>query len=67
MIWHQADAAGLSDPLERANFVLRRLYPEMSEAWFVDILGKLAARFERGEWHGFQPAAWDGADSEGAI
>jgi hypothetical protein len=53
-LWQQVDGSGISDPVERAEFILRRLYPEMPEEWFVDVLGKLAALHAAGKWHGFQ-------------
>ena len=54
LVWQQADAAGPMPEVERAEFILRRLYPEMSEAWFVDVVGKFAARYSAGTWQGFQ-------------
>lgn len=54
MAWHQVDAAGIIDPVEQADFLLRRLYPEMPEPWFRDVLAKFAALHAAGEWRGFQ-------------
>jgi hypothetical protein len=54
LVWQQADQAGISDPLARADFVLRRLYPEMAEQWFADVVGKLAKLHAAGTWHGFE-------------
>jgi len=53
-VWQQADAAGISDPVEQADFILRRLYPEMPEAWFEDIVGQLRALHAAGRWNGFR-------------
>jgi hypothetical protein len=53
LVWQQLDAAALADPLEQADFLLRRLYPEMPERWFKDVMAKLAAKHAAGEWHGF--------------
>ncbi len=53
-VWQQADAAGIDNPVEQAEFILRRLYPEMPESWFADVVAKLAAKHVAGEWHGFQ-------------
>lgn len=53
-VWRQADAAGISDPVEQADFILRRLYPEMPEAWFDDIVGQLRALHAAGRWGGFR-------------
>lgn len=53
-VWRQVDAAGLSDPVEIAEFVLRRLYPEQRDAWFAEVLGQLRAAHAAGTWTGFQ-------------
>jgi len=45
--WHRQSGG-------QAEFILRRLYPEMPESWFADVLSKLAAKHVAGEWHGFQ-------------
>ena len=52
LVWQQADAAGLNDPVEQADFVLRRLYPEMPEAWMREVVARLAARHDAGKWAG---------------
>lgn len=39
--------------LDRAIFVLRRLYPEFSEAQLAHIRGDLATRQAAGTWQGF--------------
>ena len=54
LVWQQADAAGPMSEVERADFILRRLYPEMPQTWFADVIEKLAARQAAGTWHGFQ-------------
>lgn len=54
LVWQQVDAAGIDNPVEQADFVLRRLYPEMPEAWFRDVVSKLAAKHVAGEWQGFE-------------
>ena len=54
LVWQQADAAGISDPVEQADFILRRLYPEMPEAWFEDIVGQLRELHAAGRWSGFR-------------
>lgn len=53
-VWQQVDAAGLTEPVEVAEFVLRRLYPEQSEGWFADVLGQLRALRDAGTWAGFE-------------
>ena len=55
--WQQVDAAGITHPVEQADFLLRRLYPEMPESWFRDVRGKLTAMHAAGEWHGFERPA----------
>jgi len=54
MAWQQVDQNALDDPLQQAEFILRRLYPEMPEVWFQDVLAKLAAKHAAGEWNGFE-------------
>ncbi len=51
--WQQADEAGITDPVEQADFLLRRLYPEMPEAWFRDVVTRLGVLRDSGQWHGF--------------
>lgn len=53
-VWRQVDAAGISNPVEVAEFVLRRLYPEQREAWFAEVLGQLRAALAAGTWTGFR-------------
>ena len=53
-VWQQADAAGVTEPLAQAEFLLRRLYPEESEAWFAVVLDQLRAAHAAGEWTGFR-------------
>ena len=55
-VWQQVEAAGISDPVEVAEFVLRRLYPGQREAWFSEVLGQLRAAHAAGTWHGFRRA-----------
>lgn len=54
MMWQQLERARLEDPVARAGFILRRLCPEMPEAWFIDVLGKLKQRRASRGWHGFE-------------
>ncbi len=53
-VWQQVDAAGIADPVEQAEFVLRRLYPEESDAWLARILDQLRAAHAAGTWSGFR-------------
>ena len=53
-----ADAAGTMPELDRAIFVLRRLYPEFTEAQLAQIRADLARRQAAGTWQGFtRPAS----------
>lgn len=55
LAWQQAEAAGPMTELERAEFLLRRLYPSMPEAALRQVLEQLAAAEARGTWDGFRP------------
>jgi hypothetical protein len=60
LAWAQADAAGPTTELERAEFLLRRLHPEMAEASLQQILEQLARAYVDGTWTGFErPAPLD--------
>lgn len=48
-----ADAAGPMSALERAVFILRRLYPEFSDDQLAFIRAELAKREAAGRWSGF--------------
>jgi hypothetical protein len=54
LVWQQLDERGIEHPLEQAEFLLRRVYPEMPEAWFADVLAKLAEMLNAGAWSGFR-------------
>lgn len=54
LVWQQADAAGIHGALDRAEFLLRRLYPEMPDQWFKSVLAKLSELHEAGRWNGFE-------------
>ena len=54
LAWQQSDAAGLADELERAYFLLDRLYPEMPPEHREQFRAQLKARYEAGTWQGFQ-------------
>jgi hypothetical protein len=47
--------AGRLDDLERARFVLSRLYPDLAGGRLDEIMAALASRQARGTWHGFTP------------
>ncbi len=46
---------GRLDDLERARFILSRLYPEMRGPRLDGVLADLAARRAAGSWSGFAP------------
>lgn len=54
LAWQQSDVAGLSDELERAYFLLDRIYPEMPAAHRESTRAQLAERWRAGTWHGFR-------------
>jgi hypothetical protein len=51
---HAADAAGPMTELDRAQFILRRLYPEIDEDRLGRIRADLARREAEGTWTGFE-------------
>jgi hypothetical protein len=53
IVWQQLDAAGISDPIEQARFLLGRLYPGMPPAWREGTIAALAERHAHGRWHGY--------------
>jgi hypothetical protein len=54
LAWQQSDAAGPMTELQRAEFLLRRLYPTFPEVQLRHVLDQLAAAEAAGTWHGFQ-------------
>ena len=53
LVWRQVDAAGIDDPIEVAEFVLGRLYPEAPAGWFAEIVKQLREARAAGTWNGF--------------
>ena len=51
--WQQVDRAGITAPLEVAEFLLRRLYPAQSDVWFERVVAQLRAAEAAGAWTGF--------------
>ena len=51
-----ANAAGPMSELDRADFILRRLYPELSDEQLAHIGDDLARRQAAGTWLGFNRA-----------
>ena len=54
LAWQQSDAMGPMSEMERAEFLLRRLYPTLPEAPRRQILEQLATAQAAGNWHGFR-------------
>ena len=52
-VWEQADRAGLTAPLEVAEFLLRRLYAAESDLWVERVMAQLRAAEAAGAWTGF--------------
>jgi hypothetical protein len=53
MVNHAADQAGPMCELDRAVFILRRLYPEFSDAQLASMRSELERREAQGRWSGF--------------
>ena len=51
--WQQVDLAGITAPLQVAEFLLRRIYANESAAWFDGVLEQLRAAQAAGTWSGF--------------
>jgi hypothetical protein len=54
LAWQQVDAAGPTTEPERAELLLRRLYPTMPGSALVQIIDQLAEAQARGDWGGFR-------------
>jgi hypothetical protein len=54
LVWAQADRAGPMSELERARFLLRRLYPDLEGPRLDAIMVRLGAEWEAGTWTGFR-------------
>jgi len=52
-VWAQADRASPMTELERARFLLRRLYPDLEGARLDAIMIRLEAEWHAGTWTGF--------------
>jgi hypothetical protein len=52
LVWQQIDAAGITDPVAQAAFMLQRLYPDMPEVWVHNVIGHLRQRQVAGQWRG---------------
>lgn len=59
MVWAQADRAGPMTELERARFLLRRLYPDLEGPRLESIIARLGSEWEAGTWTGVRrPRPW---------
>ena len=59
-VWAQADRAGPMSEVERARFLLRRLYPDFEGERLEAIMACLEAEWDAGTWTGFvRPSAED--------
>lgn len=54
LVWAQADRAGEMSELERARFLLRRLYPDLEGPRLNTIMARLGADWDSGAWTGFR-------------
>lgn len=54
LVWAQADRAGPMTELERARFLLRRLYPDLEGPRLEAIMDRLEADWQAGSWIGFR-------------
>jgi hypothetical protein len=62
IVWAQVHRAGPMTELERARFLLRRLYPDLEGPRLESIMTRLEAEWHAGTWAGFRrPEPFDGA------
>lgn len=54
LAWAQADRAGAMTELERARFLLRRLYPDLEGPRLDAIMDRLEREWRAGTWTGFR-------------
>jgi len=59
MVWAAADRAGPMTELERARFLLRRLYPDWEGPILESLMERLESEWAAGTWHGFARRTWD--------
>lgn len=62
LVWAQADRAGVMTELERARFLLRRLYPDLEGPRLESIMARLQSEWHAGTWTGFQRPPVKSAD-----
>ncbi len=63
-VWAAADRAGPMSELERARFLLRRLYPDFEGPRLEAIMRVLQSEWSAGTWAGFRRPASSGVDAE---
>lgn len=54
LVWAQADRAGPMSEIERARFLLRRLYPDLEGPRLEQIIRCLEVEWVAGTWNGFR-------------
>lgn len=54
LVWAQADRVGPMTEVERARFLLRRLYPDLEGPRLDAIMERLDAEWQAGSWTGFR-------------
>ena len=54
LVWAQADRAGPMTELERARFLLRRLYPDLEGPRLDATMATLETEWLSGSWTGFR-------------
>ena len=54
LVWAQADRAEPMTELERARFLLRRLYPDLEGPRLDAIMARLEGEWQAGTWTGFR-------------
>jgi len=54
LAWAAADGAGPMTELERARFLLRRLYPDLEGPRLEAIMARLEGDWRAGTWTGFR-------------
>lgn len=67
LVWQQADAAAAREPmneLERAFFILDRLYPDMPPQHREQFHASFTAAWQAGTWHGFARPSPNGQPTE---
>ena len=63
LVWAQADRAGEMTELERARFLLRRLYPDLEGPRLESIMRRLSDEFAAGTWTGVtRPGSTDATE-----